>query len=132
MADNTTLSSGGSKAVVTISTGHPQRYTYTVVLQKPPGQLWPDGKPGKLLLNGVFDDEHQPPASVTIEDDPATLDGCSLQWVVFVKVPGGGKGQYRVTVDVRQNDNIVGGPFTKEGVVDDTEAVSDFSDFEVS
>lgn len=132
MADNTTLSPNGSKAVVTVSTGHPQRYTYTVVLQKPPGQVWPSGKPGKLILSGIFDPQHGPPDSVTIEDDPATLAGCSLQWVVFIKVPGGGKGQFRVTVDVRQDGEIVGGPFTKQGVVDNTEAISDFSDIVLS
>lgn len=138
MADNTTLSAAGPRPVVTISSGHPQRYSFTVVLHKPHGQLWPDGKPGKLLMNGRFDEQHQPPQSITVAADPAgTMDladlaGCSLQWVVFVKVPGGGKGQFRVTVDVRQNGQIVGGPFTNEGVVDDTEAIADFSDFDVS
>jgi len=132
MADNTILFPEDSRPVVTISAGHPQRYTYTVVLHKPHGQVWPDGKPGKLLLNGVFDNQHPPPDSVTIDEDPATLAGYSLQWLVFVKVPGGGKGQYRVTVDVRQDGQVVGGPFTKEGVVDDTEGIADFSDFEVS
>ena len=137
MAANTTLSAAGARPVVTISAGHPQRYSFTVVLHKPHGQFWPNGKPGKILLNGRFDDQHAPPASVVIEPDPAgeidlaDLAGCSLQWVVFVKVPGGGNGQFRVSVDVRQNGQIVGGPFTKEGVVNDSDAIADFSDFDV-
>ena len=132
MAQDTTLTATDGRPVVQISAGHPQRYSYTIVLQKPPGQTWPDGKPGKLILNGVFDNQAQANASVTIEEDPQTLDGCSLQWVVFIKVPGGKKGQYRVTVSVSQNGNVVGGPFSQSGTVNNTAAVSDFSDFDVS
>jgi|GEM_PF-2153731 hypothetical protein len=132
MAQNTPLASGGSQPVVEITAGHPQRYSFTVVLQKPPGQLWPDGKPGKLILSGVFDNQNQARASATIQEDPRTLDGCSLQWVVFVKVPGGGRGQFRVSVTVSQDGNVVGGPFSQSGVVDNTTAVSDFTDFDVA
>ena len=132
MAANTTLSASGGRPVVTIECGHPQRYSFTIVLQKPPGQTWPDGKPGKVILNGVFDNENQAEASATIEEDPNTLDGCSLQWVVFVKVPGGGRGQFRVTVTVSQGGNVVGGPFTQSGTVDNTTAISDFTDFDVA
>jgi len=131
MAAQTSISAAGSQPVVTLTCGHPQRYSYTIVLQKPPGQTWPDGNPGKLLLSGVFDKKNEAEASVTL-DDADTLNGCSLQWVVFIKVPGGGKGQFRVTVTVSQDDNIVGGPFTQSDSVNDTATVSDFTDFEVS
>ena len=132
MAENTPLSANGGRPVVQISAGHPQRYSYTIVLQKPPGQTWPNGNPGKLILNGVFDNQNQAQASVIINEDPKTLDGCSLQWVVFIKVPGGKRGQYRVTVTVSQDGNVVGGPFTQSGVVDNTTAISDFTDFAVA
>jgi len=138
MAANTPLSASGSRPVVRIDSGHPQRYSFTVALHKPHGQFWPDGKPAKLLMNSRFDHQHAPPMSVTIDPDPAgttnlaDLAGCSLQWVVFVKVPGGGQGQFSVTVEVFQDGELVGGPFTKQGVVDDADAVADFSDFDVS
>ena len=132
MAQNTKLKANGGRPVVEISAGHPQRYSFTIVLQKPPGQTWPDGKPGKLILSGVFDNQNQAQQSETIEEDPNTLEGCSLQWVVFVKVPGGGRGQFRVTVTVSQDGNVVGGPFTQSGIVDNTTAISDFTDFEVA
>jgi hypothetical protein len=131
MAENTKLAASGGRPVVEISAGHPQRYSFTIVLQKPPGQTWPDGNPGKLILSGAFDNQNQALASATIEEDANTLDGCSLQWVVFVKVPGGGRGQFRVTVTVSQDGNVVGGPFTQSGIVDNTTAVSDFTDFDV-
>jgi hypothetical protein len=132
MAQNTKLEAGGGRPVVEISAGHPQRYSFTIVLQKPLGQTWPDGKPGKLILSGVFDNQNQAQASATIEEDPNTLDGCSLQWVVFVKVPGGGRGQFRVSVTVSQDGNVVGDPFTQSGIVDNTTAVSDFTDLDVA
>jgi hypothetical protein len=131
MAATTSLSKTGSRPVVTIEAGHPQRYSFNIVLQKPPGQTWPDGKPGKLILCGVFDNQNQAQASATIEEDPTTLNGCSLQWVVFVKVPGGGRGQFRVSVTVSQDGSVAGGPFTQSGIVDNTTAVSDFTDFDV-
>ena len=131
MAKEPSLSAGGSKPVVTITSGHPQRYSFTIVLQKPLGQTWPDGNPGKLILSGVFDKKNEAEASVEL-DDADTLNGCSLQWVVFIKVPGGGTGQFRVTVTVTQDDEIVGGPFTQSGKVNNVETVSDFTDFEVS
>lgn len=131
MADGTSISAAGSKPVVTLTCGHPQRYSYTIVLRKPDGETWPDGNPGKLLLSGVFDKKNEAEASVTL-DDADTLNGCSLQWVVFVKVPGGGKGQFRVTVTVTQDDSTVGGPFTQSGAIDNVETVADFTDFEVS
>src|SRR5712692_8575986 len=132
MAQNTQLSGAGSKPVVTIRCGQPQRYSYTVVLQKPSGQKLPDGNPGKVILSGKFDKQDDATASTTIDQDANTLDGYSLQWVVFIKVPGGGKGQYSVTVDVKQDGNVVGGPFPQADTVDDVDTVSDFSDFKVS
>jgi hypothetical protein len=131
MAEDTSISAGGPNPVVTITCGHPQRYSFTLVLQKPPGETWPDGNPGKLILSGVFDKKNEAKASATL-DDADTLDGCSLQWVVFIKVPGGGQGQFRVTVTVTQDDVVVGGPFTQSGKVDNVETVSDFTDFKVS
>ncbi|HJY29866.1 MAG TPA: hypothetical protein VJ306_17680 [Pyrinomonadaceae bacterium] len=131
MAADTSISAAGARPVVTLTAGHPQRYSYSIVLQKPLGQTWPGGNPGKLILSGVFDKKNEATASVTL-DDADTLDGCSLQWVVFVKVPGGGKGQFRVTVTVTQDDVIVGGPFTQSGVVDNVQIVSDFTDLKVT
>ena len=132
MAQDTELSAAGSRPVVTIRCGQPQRFTYTIVLQKPAGETWPDGNPGEKILGGVFDQQHEAEASTTIDQEANTLQGYSLQWVVFVKVPGGGSGQYTVSVEVSQDDNVVGGPFVSSGAVNDVETVSDFSDFTVT
>jgi hypothetical protein len=82
-------------------------------------------------MSGVFDNQNNARDSATISQPVNTLDGYTLEWLVFIKVPGGGKGQFSVTVEVKQNGNTVGGPFRTPGTVDDVETVADFSDLQV-
>ena len=125
MATDTHLDRTKGRPLVKIKCGYPQRYSYKLILWK--------GNQSQRILKGRFDHQNEASDSVIIQHDAANLVGYSLSWEIYVKVPGGGSGQYAVRIEVEQDGDVVpGGLFTAGGPISNTALVADITDFVVS
>jgi hypothetical protein len=110
---------------VTITCYHPQWYGYVFKLIKPPGQTWSDGKTWKEIRSGTFDQSHEATDTFSI-GYPATelVKGYDLYWEVYIKVPGGGNGQYGVNTEIKQ-DGVANpdSPFSDNGTISNKKLV---------
>lgn len=132
MAANTNLSANGGAPEITVKCGNLNWYRYRVFLWKPGDEKWPDGKSFKKIREGIFDTENNALDTFPIGMDAGDLDGYHLSWEFYIKMPGGGTGQYSVVVQVKQGDeDAMNPPYTAGGQVKNVKIVADSTELMV-